>query len=75
MFFLFLYSSYDERIRNCIVVTEDSLEVDPNTILLLSCSVILFVPTIVHLGLGRSTKKNEDKVADRRSTELQEEDQ
>ena len=74
MFFLFLYSSY-ERIRNCIVVTEDSLEVDPNTILLLSCSVILFVPTIVHLGLGRSTKKNEDKVADRRSTELQEEDQ
>ena len=74
MFFLFLYSSY-ERIRNCIVVTEDSLELDPNTILLLSCSVILFVPTIVHLGLGRSTKKNEDKVADRRSTELQEEDQ
>ena len=74
MFFLFLYSSY-ERIRNCIVVTEDSLELDPNTILLLSCSVILFVPTIVSLGLRRSTKKNEDKVADRRSTELQEEDQ
>ena len=73
MFFLFLYSSY-ERIRNCIVVTEDSLELDPNTIILISCSV-LFVPTIVHLGLGRSTKKNEDKVADRRSTELQEEDQ
>ena len=73
MFFLFLYSSY-ERIRNCIVVTEDSLELDPNTIILISCSV-LFVPTIVHLGLRRSTKKNEDKVADRRSTELQEEDQ
>ena len=73
MFFLFLYSSY-ERIRNCIVVTEDSLELDPNTIILLSCSV-LFVPTIVSLGLRRSTKKNEDKVADRRSTELQEEDQ